>query len=62
MRKFCVGFAVGVVVITVDLQDMHHVAPTDIVVDSIFELLWEHQEGGGRVMPGAVEVRKSINA
>ena len=40
MRKFCVGFAVGVVVVTVDLQDVHHVAPADIVVDSIFELLW----------------------
>ena len=39
MREFRVGFAVGVVVVTVDLQDVHHVAPTDIVVDSILELL-----------------------
>ena len=62
MRELCLDFAVGMVVITVELQNVHHMAPTDIVVDSILDFLWQSQEGRGRVALGAVEVRKSINA
>ena len=49
-----------VLVIVVISQHVHRLTPADEVVDTIFDLLWHHQERRGGVVLGALEVRKSV--
>lgn len=55
-----VAMDVVVVVVMVVLVYMYHLAAADEVVYAIFDFLWQHQERGGRVMLGTIEVSRLI--